>query len=88
MNKNKLKTRLPLLHQHNFFLILGNHSDLPTRDEKGKFVNLSDILKEKLDLAHSIIITHIDDSLLTGQSYQTLVQHHQVWQFKQTIECL
>ncbi|KAI8454363.1 hypothetical protein BY996DRAFT_6450469 [Phakopsora pachyrhizi] len=45
-------------------LILGNHSDLPTRDKKGKFVNLSDILKEKLDLAHSIIITHIDDSLL------------------------
>ncbi|KAI8452377.1 hypothetical protein BY996DRAFT_6448301 [Phakopsora pachyrhizi] len=64
MNKNKLKTRLPVLNQHNFFLILGNHSDLPTRDEKGKFVNLSDILKEKLDLAHSIIITHIDDPLL------------------------
>ncbi|CAH7675215.1 hypothetical protein PPACK8108_LOCUS10192 [Phakopsora pachyrhizi] len=33
-------------------------------DEKGKFINLSDLLKEKLDLAHSIIITHIDDSLL------------------------
>ncbi|KAI8444127.1 hypothetical protein BY996DRAFT_6580659 [Phakopsora pachyrhizi] len=64
MNKNELKTRLPLLNQHNFFLILGNHSDLPTREKKGKFVNLSDILKEKPDLAHSIIITHIDDSLL------------------------
>ncbi|CAH7688272.1 hypothetical protein PPACK8108_LOCUS23211 [Phakopsora pachyrhizi] len=35
-----------------------------TRDEKGKFINLSNLLKEKLDLAHSIIITHIDDSLL------------------------
>ncbi|KAI8462070.1 hypothetical protein BY996DRAFT_6563537 [Phakopsora pachyrhizi] len=64
MNKNKLKTRLPLLNQHKFFLILGNHSDLPTRDKKAKFVNLSDILKEELDLVHSIIITHIDDSLL------------------------
>ncbi|CAH7673125.1 hypothetical protein PPACK8108_LOCUS7990 [Phakopsora pachyrhizi] len=45
-------------------LILGNHSDLPTRDDKGKFVNLSDLLKKKLDLAHSIITTHINDSLL------------------------
>ncbi|KAI8443732.1 hypothetical protein BY996DRAFT_6514559 [Phakopsora pachyrhizi] len=45
-------------------LILGNHSNLPTRDDKGKFVNLSNLLKEKLDIAHSIIITNIDDSLL------------------------
>ncbi|CAH7667032.1 hypothetical protein PPACK8108_LOCUS1405 [Phakopsora pachyrhizi] len=68
MNKNNPKTKLPLLNQTNFFklyqLILGNHSNLPTRDEKGKFVNLSELLKEKLDLAHSIIITHINDSLL------------------------
>ncbi|CAH7682128.1 hypothetical protein PPACK8108_LOCUS14850 [Phakopsora pachyrhizi] len=81
MNKNNLKTRLPLLNQHNFFvwlikiasflqakklyqLILGNHLDLPTRDNKGKFINLNNFLKEKLDITHSIIITNIDNSLL------------------------
>ncbi|KAI8449616.1 hypothetical protein BY996DRAFT_6580688 [Phakopsora pachyrhizi] len=45
-------------------LILRNNSNVQPRDNKGKFVNLSELLKEKWGLDFSIITTHINNSLL------------------------